>query len=175
MADWIGDVFKSETGWNHLETLVDVRDRMAGTEGEREAAEATRDVLAEYARNARLEEFELQGWERGSTSIGTPAGEEDGIALPRSPAGTATGTLVDMGHGVPEDFEDVDLEGKIVLVSSDAPDWYDRYVHRREKYYYAMDRGAAGFLYQNHVEGCLPPPGSERLRRAVRIQAGVEK
>jgi Zn-dependent M28 family amino/carboxypeptidase len=65
-----------------------------------------------------------------------------------------------MGHGVPEDFEDVDLDGKIVLVSSDAPDWYDRYVHRREKYYYAMDRGAAGFLYQNHVEGCLPPTGS---------------
>jgi len=160
MADWIGDVFTSETGWNHLEALVDIRDRMAGTDGEREAAEATREVLGEYARNARFEEFDLQGWERGSTSIGTPAGEEDGIALPRSPAGTAAGTLVDMGHGVPEDFEDVDLEGKIVLVSSDAPDWYDRYVHRREKYYYAMDRGAAGFLYQNHVEGCLPPTGS---------------
>ncbi len=160
MADWIGDVFTSETGWSHLETLVDIGDRSAGTPGERKAAEATRDRLAEYARKARLEEFDLQGWERGSTRIETPASEEDGIALPRSPAMTATGELVDMEHGLPEDFEGVDLDGKIVLVSSDAPDWYDRYVHRREKYYYAVESGAVGFLYQNHVEGCLPPTGS---------------
>ena len=160
MADWIGDVFTSETGWNHLETLVDIGDRSAGTPGEREAAEATRDRLADFARNARLEEFDLQGWERGSTRVETPAGDEDGIALPRSPATTASGELVDMEHGLPEDFDGVDLDGKIVLVSSDAPDWYDRYVHRREKYYYAVESGAAGFLYQNHVEGCLPPTGS---------------
>jgi Zn-dependent M28 family amino/carboxypeptidase len=40
------------------------------------------------------------------------------------------------------------------------PDWYDRYVHRREKYYRAVEAGAAASIYVNHGEGCLPPTGS---------------
>jgi len=161
MADWIGDTFTSDTGWNHLERLVDVRNRMAGSGGEREAAEATRDALAEHAEDAWLDEFPIQGWTRGSSGVETPAGvEEDAIALPRSPSGDAAGEFVDLGHGLPEDFEDADLDGKVVMVASDVPDWYDRYLHRREKYYHAVEAGAAAFVYKNHVEGCLPPTGS---------------
>jgi len=160
VTDWIGDLFTSDTGWNHLETLVDVRNRMAGSEGEREAAEATRDALAEYADDAWLDEFGIQGWTRGDSGVETPAGVEDCIALPRSPSDDATGELVDLGYGLPSDFEETDVAGKLVLVASDVPDWYDRYLHRREKYYHAVEQGAAGFLYKNHVEGCLPPTGS---------------
>ncbi|MFB6125654.1 MAG: M28 family peptidase [Halanaeroarchaeum sp.] len=160
MSAWIGETFTSDVGWNHLETLVDIRDRMAGTDGEREGAEATRDALAEYARDAHLDEFDLQGWERGETTIHTPDGEEDAIALPRSPSATASGDLVDLGHGLPRDFEATDVEGKVVMVSSDVPSWYDRFIHRREKYYYAVRDGAAAFLFKNHYEGCLPPTGS---------------
>jgi len=36
MTDWIGDTFTSDAGWTHLEALVDVGSRMAGTDGERE-------------------------------------------------------------------------------------------------------------------------------------------
>ncbi|MFC3478677.1 M28 family peptidase [Halobacterium litoreum] len=160
MTDWIGDLFTSDTGWTHLETLVDVRNRMAGSDGEREAAEATRDALAEYTGDAWLDEFDIQGWERGDSGVETPDGVEDCIALPRSPSEDATGELVDLGYGLPSDFEETDVEGKLVLVASDVPDWYDRYLHRREKYYHAVEQGAAGFLYENHVEGCLPPTGS---------------
>ena len=160
MTRWIGEVFASDVGWIHLEDLVDIGNRMAGTEGERAAAEVTRDVLDEYARNARFETFEIQGWERGSASIETPVSSESAIALPRSPSASVEGELVDLGYGLPSDFEAADLEGKIVLVASNVPDWYDRYIHRREKYYYAVQGGAAGFIYQNHVEGCLPPTGS---------------
>jgi Zn-dependent M28 family amino/carboxypeptidase len=160
MADWIGDTFTSDTGWSHLERLVDVRNRMAGSDGEREAAEATRDALAKYAEDAWLDEFSIQGWERGDSGIETPAGVEDCIALPRSPSADGTGEFVDLGHGLPADFEAADLDGKVVMVASDVPDWYDRYLHRREKYYHAVEAGAAGFLYKNHVEGCLPPTGS---------------
>ncbi len=46
------------------------------------------------------------------------------------------------------------------MVRSDVPDYYDRYIHRREKYHHAVEQGAAGFVYRNHVEGCLPPTGS---------------
>jgi Zn-dependent M28 family amino/carboxypeptidase len=165
MTDWIGETATSDVGWEHLEALVDVGNRMTGSDGEREAAVATRDALtAAGARDARCEEFEIQGWERSASAIDATGETYDRahetIALPRSPSGTASGELVDLGHGLPEDFADADLEGAVVLVRSDVPDWYDRYLHRREKYYHAVDAGAAALCYRNHVEGCLPPTGS---------------
>ncbi|WP_049925137.1 M28 family peptidase [Halopiger goleimassiliensis] len=161
MTDWIGDVFTSDVGWDHLERLVDIGDRMAGSEGEREAAALTRDALADVgARNVHLEPFEIQGWSRGDSAIVADGDEQSSIALPRSPSERVTGPLIDLGYGLPADFEERDLEGAIVMVRSDIPDYYDRYVHRREKYYHAVDGGAVGFVYRNHVEGCLPPTGS---------------
>ncbi|MFB6206137.1 MAG: M28 family peptidase [Haloglomus sp.] len=162
-TDWIGETFVSDAGWSHLERLVDVGNRMAGSAGEREAAEITRDALAEHARDARLEEFTIQGWQRKTSSIATAHATYTGheiIALPRSPSGEASGDLVDLGHGLPEDFADADVEGQVVMVDSHVPDWYDRTVHRREKYYHAVEGGAAAFVFCNHVEGCLAPTGS---------------
>ena len=160
MTAWIGETVTSDAGWDHLEGLVDVGNRMAGSEGEREAAEATRDALAAVgARDAHLEEFDIQGWTRGEAAIEAGDTTQECIALPRSPAGEATGELVDVGYGLPEDFAD-DLEGAVVMASADSPDWYDRFVHRREKYYYAVEAGAAAFVFRNHVEGCLAPTGS---------------
>jgi Zn-dependent M28 family amino/carboxypeptidase len=163
MADWIGETFTSRTGWDHLETLVDIEngDRMAGSEGERRAAEATRDALAEVgARNARLDEFEIQGWTRGESGVVVDGIEHDSIALPRSPSGEASGELVDLGYGLPEDFESHDIEGKVVMTASDVPDHHDRFIHRTEKYHRAVAAGAAGFVFRNHVPGQLPPTGS---------------
>ncbi|TMT85795.1 M28 family peptidase [Haloterrigena sp. H1] len=161
MTAWIGSIFESDIGWNHLESLVDVGNRMAGSEGEREAAELTRDALADAgARDARLEPFEIQGWTRGDSAITAGDTTQDCIALPRSPDDRVTGPLVDLGYGLPADFEATDIEGAIVMVRSDVPDYYDRYLHRREKYYHAVENGAVGFVYRNHVEGCLPPTGS---------------
>ncbi|ELZ91721.1 aminopeptidase [Haloferax mucosum ATCC BAA-1512] len=160
MSDWISDTFTSEVGWTHLETLVDIGNRMAGSPGEREAMEATRDALERVgARNARIDPFEIQGWVRGDSAIYARDTTQSCIALPRSPAGTTSGELVDLGYGLPEDF-DRDLSGKVVVVSSTVPDHYDRFIHRREKYYYAVEAGAAGFIFANHVPGQLPPTGS---------------
>ncbi|PAU84035.1 peptidase M28 [Halorubrum salipaludis] len=165
MTDWIGDVFTSDAGWDHLESLVDVGDRMAGSAGERAGLELTRDALTDAgARGARIEEFEIQGWERGDSEIrrggeAVASGQNACIALPRSPSAEATGEFVDLGYGVPEDF-DGDLTGKVVMVSSDTPDSVDRFIHRREKYYHAVEAGAAAFVFANHVEGTLPPTGS---------------
>ena len=165
MTDWIGDTFASDAGWSHLEALVDGGHRMAGTDGERRGLELTRDALADAgARDARIEEFDIQGWERGDSAIRAgdetvAAGMHACIALPRSPSGEATGEFVDLGYGVPEDFE-ADLDGQVAMVSSDTPDSVDRFVHRREKYYRAVEAGAAAFVFANHVEGTLPPTGS---------------
>jgi Zn-dependent M28 family amino/carboxypeptidase len=165
MTDWIGDTFTSDAGWDHLESLVDIGDRMAGSDGERAGLELTRDALAAAgARGARIEAFDIQGWARGDSEIrrgdeAVASGRNACIALPRSPSGEATGEFVDLGYGVPEDFER-DLTGTVAMVSSDTPDSVDRFVHRREKYYHAVEAGAAAFVFANHVEGTLPPTGS---------------
>ena len=160
-SDWIGETFTSDVGWDLLADLVDLDTRMAGQPGEREGLELVRDALADAGcRNARVEEFDLQGWVRGDAAVEAGGHTEPCIALPRSPAGEATGDLVDLGHGLPSDFEDADVEGNVVMVSSDTPDGFDRFVHRTEKYYYAVDGGAAAFVFRNHVEGRLPPTGS---------------
>ncbi|ERG97095.1 M28 family peptidase [Haloquadratum walsbyi] len=160
MTDWIGETFTSNVGWKHLERLVDTDIRMAGSDGERRAAESTRDALAAVgARDAHLDNFEIQGWARGSAMIHAGDTTQDCISLPRSPNGRITGKLVDIDHGLPSNFNH-DLDGAVVLAASDIPDWHDRYVHRREKYYRAVEAGAAAFIYRNHVNGCLPPTGS---------------
>ena len=159
--DWIGETFTSEAGWSHLEDLVDVGNRMAGSEGEQRGLELTRDALeAAGAREARIEPFEITGWTRESSSVGHDGRDHDCIALPRSPSGEVSGRLVDVGHGLPEDFADADLDGAVVMAASDVPEWYERHLHRREKYAHAVEAGAAAFLFRNHVEGCLPPTGS---------------
>ena len=161
MGDWIAETYTSDVGWSLLTDLVDVGNRMAGSEGEREAAALTRDALeAAGARNARLEEFDIQGWTRGSSGLDAGGAEQDCIALPRSPSGSVAAEFVDLGYGLPEDYAEADLDGKIVMARSDVPSHFERYIHRREKYYHAVEAGAAAFVYRNHVEGCLPPTGS---------------
>ncbi len=162
--DWIGAVHASDEGWRHLERLVDVRNRMAGTEGERRAAEATRDAFGRHGEDARLDSFKLPRWERVGSTLRTPEGDEDCIALPRSTDGTVSAPLYDAGYGLPGDFEGA--EGCVVVASSDTPDDFPRFVHRREKYCRALDAGAVGFVFRNHVGGCLAPTGSVNGRDA---------
>lgn len=161
MTGWISKTFTSDVGPSLHEDLVDINNRLAGSDGERRGAERTRDTLeAVGARDAHLTEYDIQGWVRGSSEV--VAGNEsiDCVSLPRSPSGTVEADLLDLGYGLPEDFEDAPIEGKAVVVDTDVPDWYNRFIHRREKYYYAVEGGAAAFLFRNHVEGCLPPTGS---------------
>jgi len=79
---------------------------------------------------------------------------------PSEPGGDRRGELVDLGYGTPEDFETTDVDGKVVQVASNMPSHADRLLHRTEKYYHAVEGGAAGFVFRNHVDGCLPPTGS---------------
>jgi Zn-dependent M28 family amino/carboxypeptidase len=158
--EWIGETYTSRVGFEHLLALSALSPRLAGTDGERRAAETTRAALSEYADEARCEPFEIQGWERGDSRLRAGETQRDCIALPRSPSASATGRLVDCGYGLPRDFEGRDLEGAVVMVASNVPDWHDRIVHRREKYYRAVEAGAAGFVFRHHEPGCLAVTGS---------------
>jgi len=166
----VGDAYRNSTAWETLESLVDVGTRMAGQEGEREAAGVVADALGDAGlRDVTTESFEIPGWWRGSTTLELHGPERrygdphELIALPGTPAGEETTRIVDVGHGTPEEFEDADVEGALVLASSKTPDDYDQWLHRRDKYDSAVEGGAVGFLFRNHVEGCLPPTGGVAL------------
>ncbi|UIO99590.1 M28 family metallopeptidase [Halobaculum sp. CBA1158] len=165
----VGDARTSDFSWDVLTDLVDVGSRMAGQAGEREGAAVVRDALEEGgARNARLEEFEIPGWWRGSSSLTVHEphervhdGQQDVLALPGCPAGEVTGRVVDVGDGGYEAFEAKadELEGAIAMASSATPEEADRWIHRMEKYVNAADHGASAFVFRNHIEGSVPPTG----------------
>ncbi|MFB6187073.1 MAG: M28 family peptidase [Halobacteriaceae archaeon] len=163
----IGDAYTDKTAWKTLTDLVDVGNRMAGQEGERTGAEIIHDKFEANGLHAvSMNEFDIPGWWREDSSLRIKTQNEiefnkphEEIALPGSPSGTVTAPIVDVGTGTPDEFENTDVEGKIAIVSSRTPSDYDRWLHRMEKYVSAYEHGAEGFVFRNHIEGCLPPTG----------------
>ncbi|WP_132058578.1 M28 family peptidase [Halorussus amylolyticus] len=164
----VGDAYTSTHTWDLLCDLVDIDNRMAGQQGEADGAELVKDAFEEHGfRDASINEFGIPGWWRGSCSLTvepdrTHTFDErfEMVELPGTPSGEVDAEIVDVGDGLPKDFEGADLDGKIVMASSVTPDDYGRWIHRAEKYGAAAKAGAAAFLFRNHIEGCLPPTGS---------------
>lgn len=163
-TDWIGETYRSRFGWEVLEDIALAGPRLGASEGERRAHDRVKRAFREAGlREIEEHHFEIPAWERGDAVVeieGERPLEIDSIALPGSPSGEIAGEFVYLGHGLPEDFEEADVEGRVAVVRSDVPDWYDHWMHRREKYGLSKEHGAAGFVFANHVEGCLPPTGS---------------
>jgi Zn-dependent M28 family amino/carboxypeptidase len=165
----VGDAYASTYHWDLLCDLVDIDNRMAGQEGEHEGAALVAEALEDVGASAvETTAFDIPGWWRGDSGLTVEAagrdhafdGDYQTIALPGSPSGDVEAELVDVGPGRPEDFDAVDVEGKIVVASSATPDSYGRWIHRGEKYGFAVEGDAAAFVFRNHYEGALPPTGS---------------
>jgi len=164
--------------------LTELGPRLGGSPGERRAADLVVDAFAEEGLGPRIERFELAAWERGDAALSV-SGERDGapierafgaLALPYSPPGDVEAELVDVGYGTPDEIADADLEGAVAVASTTTPAEMGRFVHRMEKYGHAVEAGAAGFLFANHVDGQLPPTGSLRFDAEGSIPAvGVSK
>jgi Predicted aminopeptidases len=142
---------------------------MAGHEGEARGAKRVREAFDSAGlADPRIEEFSIPGWwrERASLTITGAVerahqGPHEVIALPGSPSGTVEAELIDLGAGGYDAFEDRgdELEGAVVMVSSETPEEADRWVHRMEKYSNAANAGAAALVFRNHIEGGVPPTG----------------
>jgi aminopeptidase YwaD len=159
----IGEAYRFGA-WDTVAALTDIGNRMAGSEGEQAAMETLADALRDAgAREVGIERFEFPGWERGESSLSLSERRYDHqhqlLALPGGPSGAVTAPVVDVGHGTPAEFEAADVAGALALASSATPEDHDRWLHRREKYSFAVEAGAAGFLFRNHVPGNLPPTG----------------
>ena len=176
----LGRAWRDDVPWRVLTALTELDDRLAGHDGEARAAElAGRAFLDAGARDARIETFDLPVWTRGDCSLAVTEPVErtfPAVALPYSPAGdVADAPLVDVGHGTEDKFDGLGVDGAVVLASTDSPAG-GRFVHRMEKYGYAVDGGAAAFVFYNHKDGQLPPTGALRFGREGEIPAaGVSK
>jgi Zn-dependent M28 family amino/carboxypeptidase len=163
MHEWIGRTVTSDVGWDHLAALTAIDDRMAGTAGERRAAEATAAAFRNAgAHDVRLTEVPVLGWSRVDSRLTAVDGDHavDAVGLPRSPSAGAVGPLVDVGHGLPSEVAARDVDGAVALASTATPAHVDRAVHRREKYRNVADAGAAGFVLRNDRPGCLAATGA---------------
>lgn len=163
-TDWVGKTYISTFGWDVLEDIVDIGPRLGGSRGEEQAHGRVLEAFdAAGCRQLQRHPFDIDKWERGTSSLATDTPytkDFDCISLPGSPPAELTGDVIHLGHGLREDFERADIEDKIVVVRSDVPSWYDRWIHRQEKYGLAIEHGAKAFVFANHVEGSLAPTGS---------------
>ena len=158
----VGDAFTSDRVWSTLIDLVEVGNRMAGQEGEREGAAIVEGAFeAAGLREMGHETFDVPGWWRGSSSLSVGnrewTADRHVIALPGTPAGEIEAPIADLGHGMPAEIGD-EVEGCVAMARSDVAEG-DRWVHRMEKYASAAEHGAVGFVFRNHVPGNLPPTG----------------
>lgn len=168
-TELIGDAYTSTHHWDLLCKLVDLDGRMAGQEGERKATCLIADTFESHGvQDVSVTEFDVPGWWRGSSSLKVGVAERKHqfnadhqvIALPGTRSCNISGELIDVGYGRPEDFDATDCDGKIVMASSKTPESYNRWIHRGEKYGFAINHGARAFIFRNHIEGNLPPTGS---------------
>jgi Zn-dependent M28 family amino/carboxypeptidase len=165
--------------WDFLTRLTSIGNRMGGSEGERRAANVVADAFADAGvEDVRREPFPTQTWSRGWSKLDLLAPDErtfETVALPYSPSGEATGELADVGYGTPSEVDDCDVDGKIAVASTTTPPG-SRFVHRMEKFGYAVDRGAEAFVFVNHVAGQLPPTGALKFgEEATAPAVGVSK
>ena len=185
LAPALGRAWTDDEPWTFLTELTALGNRMGGSEGERRAADLIRDAFERAGlSDVHTEPFEVSTWERGETELHVETPARDGstttrrfeaLALPYSPAGTVEREFVDVGYGTPGEIDEEDVDGRIAVASTTTPSG-SRFIHRMEKFSYAVEQGAAGFVFVNHVDGQLPPTGSLTFGdEADAIAVGVSK
>ena len=141
--------------------ICDFGGRFAGSDGEAAACEWLERRLGEVSGEApRRFPVAYRGWSRGEAvleRLDGPGEIHHCISLVQSPSTPIDGLaadLVDIGRGTEADFDRAGcaVEGSIVLVRHEYMFAADT-VHRRRKYDWAVDRGAAGFLIASHISG----------------------
>lgn len=139
--------------------------RRAGSASEQAALELALARLAAINGAAAIEPFTYAGWRCSAATLT----REDGAPLACNPLLGSLSTpppgiaaeVIDLGRGAPEDFarNAPDIAGRFVLVRHEYP-FSAVHVHRRRKYGWALEHGAAGFIIANPRRSEGPVSGS---------------
>jgi Zn-dependent M28 family amino/carboxypeptidase len=174
LAAALGRAWVDDEPWSVVTELSRIDSRLGGSDGEREAAAVVADAFERAGvRDVSVDPFPTQVWTRGDSSlelVASPSRAFDCVALPYSPPGAVEAPLVDVGTGTPREIREADVADSVVVASTTTPRG-SRFIHRMEKYGCAVEEGAVGFVFVNHVEGQLPPTGTLRFDREAEIPA----
>ncbi|MFW6075879.1 MAG: M28 family peptidase [Chloroflexota bacterium] len=169
--DIVGTIWTSDNAYETLRELCDeIGHRFGGSESEKAGAEFLANKMKEYGlENVRIEEFPMATWERGEakmTLLEPVERDISCISLPYCPAANLEGELLDVGDGEEDDFERLgdQVRGKIVISAAETNRPGERGSHRTDKYRWAHERGAIGYIYVNQNPGLLRITGSLRGR-----------
>lgn len=163
----LSHIWESASLWQDLVTLCGFGGRFAGTESEARARDFLRLRLASTGLQVETHEVPYDGWERRSatlTHLGSTPRSLPCHSLARSPATPPDGltaAVVDLGRGTEEEFtrHAPEIRGRWVLVRHEYM-FSTEHVHRRRKYEWAQQHGAAGFIIAGHLPGDTPVTGS---------------
>jgi len=150
--------------WQDFEAICDTGGRFAGTDSEAAARTFLSRRLQEITGATPTEAtVDYLGWTRGEAVVERVGGTAlPCVSLVRSPATPGLeADLIDLGRGTEADFaaRSGDIAGNIALVRHETM-FATGTIHRRRKYNWAMDHGAAGFLIAGHLSGVGPVTGS---------------
>src|SRR5262245_55446326 len=153
--------------WADFLALCDCGGRLAGSDSERSALALVEQRLSAIDRGgARVETTPYAGWRLDQARL-VPA--DGGAALTckpllgslSTPPGGVTAEVLDLERGTLDVFERraPEIAGRFVLVRHEYP-FSAGHIHRRRKYGWAIERGAAGFIIANPMPGAGPVSGS---------------
>jgi len=153
----VGSAYTGAQAYHILGRLSDeAGGRLMGTDGNRRGLDLLRGELLALGLSPSLEPFTAPGWQRGEDRV------EMTSPLHRTLRAAALGysdrtptfedTVVFAGHGFPETYTSLRARGKIVLVTSEAPDGRPPLL-RYEVIDIAASQGARAVLFINDKKG----------------------
>ncbi len=156
--------------------LCDFGGRRAGTASEDSALKFALKRLGAIDPSAAIEQVAYAGWRCSAAALtltdGTPLACNPLLGSASTPPQGITAEVVDLGRGAPEDFAKHahEITGRCVLVRHEYP-FSAVHVHRRRKYGWAMEHGAAAFIIANPHPAGGPLSGSSGRGGAAGIPA----
>lgn len=163
----IGAIWSTDEPYQVLRDLCDdIGHRFGGSESERLGAQFLKQKMIDYGlENVRLQEFPMAGWERGSASLRLVEPVERDytcVAMPYCPSADLVAEVIDVGEGELADFERLGdaVRGKVVISAAETNKPGERKSHRTDKFGWAIERGALGYIYINQNPGMLHITGS---------------
>lgn len=169
--DTLGAIWHSQALLSDFETICDFGGRFAATEGELGARAFLKTTLEGMGLKPHAVTFPYEAWRRGDASLSLFGHTEKTLlatSLVFSPvASDLKLEVVDLGRGTLQDFQarQAEIAGKAVLVRHEFP-FSVSHVHRRRKYGWAKQAGAAAFLIANNIPSIGVVTGSSGMGEA---------
>jgi carboxypeptidase Q len=173
------EIRKNSKAYENLETATKtIGHRLTGSNNGARAEEYAYKLLKSYGfSDVVYQPFEVEAWMRDTVTLSIAPGNSDNfrdvevVALAHSPVDAKIqGEIIDVGNGLPEDFEAVkeNIKGRVVLANIGlvgAPG--KKNLHRSEKTALAIQYGAIGIIMVNGAPGKILLTGTASVTGAI--------